>query len=66
MRYKLEDLLELYAEQNEMTIDEAFEAYERGRIYKLDLLNAFLEEEGIYGYSSALWSIFEALGGICD
>lgn len=61
MRYELEDLLAIYAEQNEITIDEAFEQYEHGGISKVDLLQAYLEEEGIYRYTSTLWSIFEAL-----
>lgn len=63
MRYKLEDLIELYADQNEMDYDEAWEKYERGLIQKVDLLGAYLEEEGIFGYTSTLWSIYEALGG---
>jgi len=64
MRYNLEDLLSIYADQNEISIDEAFELYDHGQISKLDLLTAYLEEEGIFGYASSLWSIFEALGGI--
>lgn len=63
MRYNLEDLLNIYADQNEMNIEEAFEQYDHGIITKCDLLEAYLEEEGIYGYTSSLWSIFEALGG---
>ena len=61
MRYDLEDLLSIYAEQNSISIDEAFEWYNRGRIPKVSLLEAYLEEEGIFGYTSALWSIFETL-----
>ena len=30
MRYDLEDLLNIYAEQNEISIDEAFEKYGQG------------------------------------
>ena len=63
MRYNLEDLLSIYADQNEISIDEAFEQYDHGRISKVDLLQAYLEEEGILGYTVSLWSIFEALGG---
>lgn len=61
MRYDLEDLLSIYAEQNSISIDEAFEWYDQGRIPKVSLLEAYLEEEGIFGYTSALWSIFETL-----
>lgn len=63
MRYNLEDLLSIYADQNEITIDEAFKQYDHGKISKVDLLAAYLEEEGILGYTSSIWSIFEALGG---
>ena len=56
MRYDLEDLLSIYADQNEITIDEAFEQYDHGQISKVDLLGAYL--------ASSLWSIFEALGGV--
>lgn len=63
MRYNLEDLLSIYADQNEISIDEAFEQYDHGTISKVDLLAAYLKEEGIFGYTSSLWSIFEALSG---
>lgn len=59
--YNLEDLLSIYAVQNDITIDEAFEWYDHGRIPKVSLLEGFLEEEGLYGYTSTIWSIFEAL-----
>ena len=61
MRYDIEDLIQVYAEYNEILISEARELYEDGRISKYDLLEAYLHEEGIYGYTSTIWSIFEAL-----
>lgn len=61
MRYTLEDLIEKYAEYNEMTVEEAKELHEDGRISGYDLLEAYLHDEGIYGYTSSIWSIFEAL-----
>lgn len=61
MRYTLEDLIGVYAEYNEITVDETNELYNDGRISKYDLLEAYLHDEGIYGYTSSLWSIFEAL-----
>ncbi len=61
--YNLEDLLAIYADQNYITVDEAFEQYGSGLITKCELLAAYLEDEGIFGYTSALWSIFKTLGG---
>lgn len=61
MRYTLEDLIEKYAEYNEMTVEEAKELFEDGRISKIDLLEAYLHDEGIFGYTDTLWSIFQAL-----
>ena len=60
MKYALEDLIAKYAEYNEMTEEEAKELYKKGRIGKIDLLEAYLHDEGIFGYTDALWGIFEA------
>ena len=59
--YDLEDLLNNYAEYNEIPISQAFTMYDDGRISKKDLLEAYLFMEGIYGYTDTLWSIFETL-----
>ena len=59
MKYTLEDLVAKYAEYNEMTEEEAKELYEDGRISKKDLLEAYLHDEGIFGYTDTLWDIFE-------
>lgn len=61
MRYTLEDLIEVYANYNGMTVEEAKELYKDGRISKRDLLDAYLLDEGIIGFTSSLWSVFEAL-----
>lgn len=61
MRYTLEDLIEVYAEYNEIAITEAYELYYDERISKYDLLESYLHNEGIYGYTSSIWSIFESL-----
>lgn len=61
MRYTLEDLIEVYANYNEMELEEATQLYLDERISKVDLLEAYLHEEGIYGYTSSIWSIFETL-----
>ena len=61
MGYTLEDLIKKYAEHNEMSEAQAKELYKDGRISKYDLLEAYLHDEGIYGYTSSIWSIFETL-----
>lgn len=61
MRYTVDDLIKVYAEYNEMTVEEAKELHEDGRIGKVDLLEAYLHNEGIFGYTDSLLSIFEAL-----
>lgn len=61
MRYTLEDLIEVYANYNEMELEEATQLYLDQRISKVDLLEAYLHDEGIYGYTSSIWSIFETL-----
>ena len=61
MRYTLEDLIEVYANYNEMELEEATQLYLDQRINKVDLLEAYLHDEGIYGYTSSIWSIFETL-----
>ena len=61
MRYTIEDLIEEYADYNEMSVEEGRELYEDGRIGEYDLLDSYLHNEGIFGYTSSIWSIFEAL-----
>ena len=63
MEITLVNLLKLYAEQNAIPINRAIQRYYNGNISKMELLHAYLEEEGIYGYTQAIWKIFEALGG---
>ena len=59
MRYTLEDLIAKYAEYNEMTVEDANKLYKDGRISKIGLLEAYLHDEGIFGYTDTLWGIFE-------
>lgn len=59
--YELEDLIAIYAEYNEISINESFEMYDDGRISKKDLLEAYLHNESIWGYTDTLWNIFEIL-----
>lgn len=60
MGYTIEDLIEIYAEYNEMEIDEAYELYYDERISKYDLLEAYLHNEGIFGYTQQIWHIYNA------
>ena len=59
--YTIEDLIKNYAECEEISHEEANEQYEAGMISKYSLLEAYLHNEGIFGYTPILWSIFEAL-----
>lgn len=61
MRYTLEDLIERYATHYDLSVKEATKRYQEGRVSKRDLLEAYLHDECIFGYTSSLWSIFEAL-----
>ena len=53
------ELLKCYAEQNDVDLDEAVSRYEKGNIYKVELLDAYLRNEGIYGYTTDIMNIFE-------
>lgn len=59
--YKLNDLIDLYAQYHEIGYKTAKDMYKYGRISNKDLLEAYLFMEGIYGYTDTLWSIFETL-----
>ena len=61
MGYTIEELIEIYAELAEIDYEEAAEMYDGGIIDKKDLLAAYLENEGIYGYTNTIWAIFNAL-----
>lgn len=57
----LESLIEKYADVNHITVSEAWERYETGLADKYDLLDAYLEWEGILGYSYRFRTLFELL-----
>ena len=57
----LEGLIKRYAIQYDLSVKEATKRYQAGQVSKRDLLEAYLHDEGIYGYTYSLWSIFEAL-----
>ena len=55
------ELLQRFADVNELTMFEAFQQWEKGLIDKFDLLDAWLEYEGIIGYRYKIESLFELL-----
>ena len=57
----LNDLINTYAEVNTMTRFDAHIAYNEGKIDKFDLLDAWLEYEGIIGYGYEFRMLFELL-----
>ena len=58
----LVDLLERYVEVNTMQLHDAWIAWDEGAIDKFDLMDAYLESEGIFGYGYA----FRNLIGLLD
>ena len=63
---ELKDLLDIYAELHEKDRDIVEGDYYIGLIDAQDLLGAYLEYEGIYGYELALMSVFKALKDIMN
>ena len=57
----IKDLLDIYAEQHEQDRDIVEDDFYMDLITPKDLLGAYLEYEGIFGYEQALWSVFQAL-----
>ena len=57
----LDNLIDLYAEMNTMQKYDAQIAYNEGAIDKFDLLDAYLESEGIFGYGYVFRELFELL-----
>ena len=55
------ELIDKYAEVNTMQRFDAHIAYSEGAIDKFDLLDAWLEYEGIIGYGYKFRSLFELL-----
>lgn len=56
------DLINTYATLNNIDKSEVLHLWYRGVITAEDLLNAALEDEGIFGYTSTLVSIIKTLG----
>ena len=58
---EVQDLIKRYATQYDLSVKEATKRYRDGQISKYELLEAYLHDEGIFGYTDSIWSIFEAL-----
>ena len=56
------DIINIYAEHNDIDPGEARALWRYGRISVENLLNAVLEEEGIFGYTSKIIDIVRILG----
>lgn len=52
------DILRTYAEMNNMTIKEAMIWYQKGAITSYELFEAFLNYEGIMGYTQKIVTAF--------
>lgn len=57
----LNDLINIYAEVNTMQRFDAHIAYDEGLIDKFDLMDAWLENEGFFGYGYKFRDLFELL-----
>lgn len=55
------DLIDIYAGLHDIDKTEALHLWYRGAINAEDLLDAFLEDQGIFGYSSILISTIKTL-----
>ncbi len=56
------DLIDTYATLRDMSKDETLHLWYRGSITAADLLEADLENEGIYGYTQHLINVIKVLG----
>lgn len=55
------DLIDTYATLNKIEKAEVLHLWYRGNITAEDLLNAYLEDEGIFGYTDTLVRIIKTL-----
>ena len=56
------DLIDTYADIHHMDKSEVLHLWYRGVVTAIDLLEADLENEGIYGYSDHLVNVIKTLG----
>lgn len=56
------DLIDTYAQLHDIDKNEALHLWYRGSINAADLLQAELENEGIYGYTEHLINVIRVLG----
>ena len=54
-------LIDIYAEANNINKAEALHLWYRGNITAEELLDAYLKDEGIFGYTETLVSIIKTL-----
>lgn len=65
----LHDMFEAYAEMNNTTIPFVRDQYHRGNILPFELFDAYLQHEGIFGYTQSIVTAFRIcynLDGIND
>lgn len=56
------DVLDIYAEVNNLDKSEALHQYNRGAVTPESILKAVMENEGIYGYGEYLICVIKTLG----
>ena len=56
------DILDIYAEVNDMDKSDALHQYYRGAITPESILKAVLENEGIFGYGEYIIEVIKTLG----
>ena len=57
--FKME-CLKLYAEQHDLKYSEACMQFDKGLITSYDLFEAYLTEEGIFGYTQSIITTFRS------
>lgn len=55
------DLIDIYATMNQIDKNEALHLWYRGRINALDLMQAYLEDEGIVGYENDIIQVLRVI-----
>ena len=55
------NLLDIYAELNEIDTEEALQLWYRGTLTPRALIQAYLNNEGIYGYTDSIIQVFRIL-----
>lgn len=61
MNMDIYNLLDIYADRNDIDKAEALHQWYRGNISERDLITAYLNEEGIFGYTNEIIKVFAIL-----